>query len=234
MRRIWMLLCLSMKKITLIMVGMPGMLSLLGLACTASAQTATGLGIFEGASDVGAPSHKGSVVYDAVRKEYRLIGGGDNMWAGRDDFFFVWKKVIGDAIITANLKIVNEGAPHRKAGLIIRKDLEPGSVYTDAVVHGSGLTAFQWREKTDEVTRTIHFPVVGPTRLRLERRGNAVTLFAGKDGGTLAEMGSTELAPFSPMYVGLGVCAHDDKAETTALFSDVTVEVLPLPASKKQ
>jgi TolB protein len=225
-----------MKHIAVLLLSISGTLGMLGSAFTAAAQTPGSLGIFEGASDVGSPSHKGSVVYDTVRKEYRITGGGDNMWAARDDFFFVWKKVTGDAIVTANLKIVTEGAPHRKAGLIIRKDLEPGSVYTDAVVHGSGLTALQWREKLDEVTRTIHFPVDGPTRLRLERRSNVVTLYAGKQGGALAEMGSTELAPFSPMYVGLGVCAHDDKAETTALFSDVTVEELarPAPASKKK
>ena len=208
---------------------------LVGLACTAAAQTTGSLGIFEGASDVGTPSHKGSVVYNADRKEYRVTGGGNNMWGVRDDFFFVWRKVTGDVVITANLKIVTDGVPHRKAGLIIRKDLEPGSVYADAIVHGSGLTALQWREKTDEVTRTVHFPVDGPTRLRLERRRNVVTLYAGKDGGPLVEMGNTELAPFSPMYAGLGVCAHDDKAETTAVFSDVTVEVLPpSPASKKK
>jgi hypothetical protein len=197
------------------------------LACAAAAQTT---GIFEGASDVGTPSHKGSVVYDAARKEYRVTGGGNNMWAARDDFFFVWRKVTGDVIITANMKIVTDGAPHRKAGLIIRKDLEPGSVYGDAIVHGSGLTALQWREKPDEITRTVHFPVEGPTRLRLERRRNALKMYAGKEGGPLVELGGTELAPFSPMYVGLGVCAHDDKAETTAVFSDVTVEVLPAPA----
>lgn len=217
----------TMKRITLLM---------LGWACTAAAQTTGNVGIFEGASDVGKPSHKGSVVYDAARKEYRVTGGGDNMWAARDDFFFVWRKVTGDVVITANLKIVTGGAPHRKAGLIIRQDLEPGSVYADAVVHGSGLTGLQWREKTDDVTRTIHFPGDGPTRLRLERRRNVVTLFAGKEGGALAEMGNTEMAPFSPIYAGLGVCAHDDTAETTAIFSDVTVEILPPPsgaASKK-
>ena len=217
-----------MKKIALLM---------LGLACTGPAQTAGSLGIFEGASDVGTPSHKGSVVYDAVRKEYRVTGGGENMWAARDDFFFLWRKVTGDVAITANLRIVSDGAPHRKAVLVIRKDLEPGAVYADAVVHGNGLTALQWREKADDVTRTVHFPVEGPTRLRLERRRNVITLFAGKEGGALTEMGNTEMAPFGPMYAGLGVCAHDDKAETTAVFSDVSVEVLapppPAPASKK-
>ena len=217
-----------MKKIALIMVGLAG---------TVGAQTAGSLGIFEGAADVGAPSHKGSVVYDAARKEYRVTGGGENMWGARDAFFFVWRKVTGDVVITANVKIVTDGAPHRKAGLIIRQDLETGSVYADAVVHGAGLTSLQWREKPDDVTRTISFPVDGPTRLRIERRRNVVTLYAGKEGGPLTEMGGTELAPFSPIYAGLGVCAHDDKAETTAVFSDVTVEVLPpppAPASDKK
>src|SRR5579864_1040584 len=102
---------------------------LLGLVSTAAALTTGNLGMFEGASDVGTPSHKGSVVYDASRKEYRITGGGNNMWAGRDDFFYVWRKVDGDVVITANVKIVSEGAAHRKAGLIVRKDLEPGSVY---------------------------------------------------------------------------------------------------------
>ena len=172
-------------------------LVMLCLSSMAVAQTIGSLGIFEGASDVGSPSHKGSVVYDATRKEYRVTGGGDNMWSSRDDFFFVWRKVTGDIVITANVKIITGGVPHRKAGLIIRKDLEPGSVYTDAVVHGSGLTALQWREKPDDVTRTIHFPVEGPTQLRLERRRNVVTLYAGKEGGALTEMGNTEVAPFS-------------------------------------
>jgi TolB protein len=207
---------------------------LLVFAGAAAAQTAGGLGIFEGATDVGAPSHKGSVVYDAARKEYRITGGGENMWAGRDDFFFVWRKAPGDVVLTANLKILSDGAPHRKAGLIIRQDLEPGSVYTDAVVHGSGLTALQWREKPGDITRTIHFPINGPTRLRLERRRNVVTLYAGAEGGALVELGGTELAPFHPMYAGLGVCAHDDKAATTAVFSDVTVEELPPPASNQK
>jgi hypothetical protein len=43
------------------------------------------------------------------------------------------------------------------------------------------------------------------------------------------------LAPFSPIYAGLGVCAHDDGAEVTAVFSDVSVEELPpAPSSKKK
>ena len=63
------------------------------------------------------------------------------------------------ALSQGQRRIISGGVPHRKAGLVIRKDLEPGSIYVDAVVHGSGLTALQWREKPDDVTRTVHFPV---------------------------------------------------------------------------
>ena len=216
---------------------MPLVLLTLALASCAASQTTTeALGIFDGASDVGTPSKKGSVVYDPAEKTYRVTGGGNNMWAARDDFFFVWKKMTGDVALTANVKIVTGGNAHRKAGLIIRKELEPGSVYIDAIVHGDGLTALQWREKADDITRTVHFPVDGPTRLRLERRRNRVTMYAGKEGGPLTQLGDTELPTFSPMYAGLAVCAHDDAAETTAVFSDVTIEPLvpATPAVKPQ
>ena len=101
------------------------------------------------------------------------------------------------------------------------KDLSPGAVYADAIVHGDGLTALQWREKLDDVTRSVHFPISGPTHIRLERRRNQVRMFAGPQGGQLTDLGYIELSPFTPMYVGLGVCAHDDNAETTAVFSNV-------------
>jgi TolB protein len=203
----------------------------------AAGQSGASLGIFEGAGDIGTPSHKGSVLYIAERKEYRITGGGANMWDARDDFFFVWKKVAGDVAITANVKIVSDGAGHRKAGLILRKGLEHGSIYGDAMLHGDGTTALQWREKGDQRSHTVHFPVNGPTRLRIERRNNRIVLFAGEEGGPLKQMGDTELAPFSPIYAGLGVCAHDDKAEVTAVFSDVSVEALPpspSPTPKKK
>ena len=95
-------------------------LMMLGLATTAAAQTTANLGIFEGANDVGTPSHKGSVVYDAAKKEYRLTGGGNNMWAGRDDFFFErpnMEGLRGEAI--ADLR-----APHCTTG---RGALQPAS-----------------------------------------------------------------------------------------------------------
>src|SRR5262249_9421344 len=101
---------------------------------------------------------------------------------------------------------------------------ETGSPYADVMIHGNGLTGLQYREKADEITRGIRFPVSGPTRIRLERRRNAITLYTGVEGGPLTEAGATDVNIGDPVYVGLAVCPHDDKASLTAVFSDVTIE----------
>ncbi|MFB3828216.1 MAG: hypothetical protein ACE15B_15715 [Bryobacteraceae bacterium] len=194
-------------------------------------------GIFEGASDVGSPSRKGSVSYDAASNEYRVIGGGQNIWAAKDDFFFVWKKLAGDVILTATLRLESGGNAHRKAGLMIRKDLETGSPYADIMVHGDGLTGLQYREKADEITRGVRFPISAPTRIRVERRRNAITIWGGKEGTPFQELGATDVPLGNPVYVGLAVCSHDDAALLTAVFSGVTLETPPPargPAQKKK
>jgi hypothetical protein len=54
------------------------------------------VGLFEATEDIGAPKLKGSAVYNGVSQQYTLTAGGVNMWAERDEFRLVWKKMIGD------------------------------------------------------------------------------------------------------------------------------------------
>ncbi len=104
-------------------------------------------GIFEGNSDIGAVKHAGSVEFDPASNAYTVSGGGTNMWFNNDELHYVWKKMSGDVSIAADIKWIGEGVdPHRKACLIIRQNLDPGSPYADAAVHGDGLTSIQYRE----------------------------------------------------------------------------------------
>src|ERR1700694_3502201 len=89
------------------------------------AEDAAALGIFEQSGDVGAVVHAGSVAYDAGKGSYAIRGSGENMWFGKDEFQFAWKKMSGDVALTANISFPGEGKnPHRKAVLMIRKDLD--------------------------------------------------------------------------------------------------------------
>ena len=72
-----------------------------------------------------------------------------------------------------------------------------------------------------------------PLRLRIERRGNRITAFAGKAGEELVAIGTQTLTLTDPVYAGLGVSSHDVNVLETAVFSNVTLEQRP-PAAPQQ
>jgi Tol biopolymer transport system component len=202
-----------------------------GLVSAAPAQQpATPLGIFEAHSDVGITPKPGSATYDPATAEYRVTGGGANMWAGVDAFHFVWKKVNGDFDLNALVHLVGAGAEdHRKAALVVRQSLDPNSAYADVAVHGDGLTALQFRPVAGAETAEVRSPVSAPGSILLSRRGAQLTMSARSAAGTdpFVPSGPVTLEFTGPVYVGLGVCSHDANVLETAVFSKVVLRELP-------
>jgi hypothetical protein len=62
------------------------LLLLCGAPLAEAQQNKNSIGIFEAHSDVGDNPRKGSASYDAARREYRITGGGANMWGQADAF----------------------------------------------------------------------------------------------------------------------------------------------------
>lgn len=182
-----------------------------------------GLGVFEGSVDVGVVGHRGGVVYDSASGVYSVTGGGENMWFDTDAFHFLWRRVSGDVVLSAEVEFEGEGGnAHRKACLMVRQDLGAGSAYADAALHGDGLTSLQYRALEGERTYEIQANVSGPRRVRIEKRGRYVSMSVwGEEGGWVPAGGSFRLDLEEPFYVGLGVCAHDDAVVETVRFSRV-------------
>jgi TolB protein len=191
-------------------------------------------GIFDGESDIGNPAHAGSVKFDPAQQTYLVSGGGSNMWFGSDAFHFVWKKMSGDVSLSADISFIGtEGNAHRKACLIVRQTLDPDSPYADAALHGNGLTALQYRETNSAMTREIQSSVTAPARLRIEKRGDYVSMSVAAAGEKLHPAGgSFRLSLHEPFYIGLGVCAHDNNALCQATFSNVELTEEHPAASK--
>jgi TolB protein len=190
-----------------------------------STLAAAGIGIFDSDGSVGATPKKGSVEYNAAANEYRVTGGGANIWAATDAFHFVWKRVSGEVTLTADVQFSGAGAvAHRKAVLMVRQSLEPGSAYADAALHGDGLTSLQFRPTDGAVTQELRSTVTAPLRIRIERRGEKFTMYAGKAGEDLKSIGPASVVLEDPVYVGLGVCSHNADVLETAVFSNVKIE----------
>lgn len=216
-----------MKTITV-----AGLVLLIGTAQAALGQ----VGIFSNEQDIGAVAKAGSATFDAGKGQYLITGGGANMWMTNDEFHFVWMKMSGDLSLAANIKFPAPGGnAHRKACLMIRQSLEPESAYVDLAAHGNGLTALQCRDTDGDVTHEVILNVSAPERVRLEKHGDFVTAsFSAMndnlrliDGAIqpLQVSGASYKVPFKePFYVGLAVCAHDNKTTEQGQFSNVELQ----------
>ena len=187
------------------------------------AYAADDLGLFSGRADIGELKRPGSYAYDATKGAYALGASGTNMWARRDDFIYVWKKMSGDVAFSAEIDFVGKGGdPHRKACLVIRQTLTADSIYVDAATHGDGLTSLQFRDTTGEVTREVQSRATAPRRLRLDKIGDTIYLSLAGAEGDFAPSGCSVRLPFTgEFYVGLGVCAHNADGFESAVFSKV-------------
>jgi hypothetical protein len=183
------------------------------------------IGLFSSHADVGTVLHVGSIDYNPSTHTYIVGGSGENMWFADDDFQFAWTKMSGDVTLSARLGILDkEGDPHRKAVLMIRQSLDSDAAYADAALHGDGLTSLQFRAVKGEVTHEIESNVTGPTRLRIEKRGDTFTLWIGDESGGYRFAGGSMQVPLEgPFYVGIGVCAHNKNEFRKAVFSDVDI-----------
>lgn len=209
----------------------------LAAACLLISQTnAAELGVFEAQADIGDVAKPGGVTFDSANGSYMVSGGGENMWFTNDGFHFVWKKLSGDFVFSASIAWLGQGGnAHRKACLLVRQSLAPDAAYVDAAVHGDGLTSLQFREAPGETTHEIQANVNRPARVGLERHGDSFFLtLPDASGGPAPLSGAFMRVKLSdPVYVGLGVCAHDNKALEQARFSNVQLRQEPPAADAK-
>ncbi len=222
----------SVRTLALLLVGP----CIVCLSSRISAQAPSGsLGIFESQSDVGSVTPPGKLAYDAASRVYTIDSAGANLWAAEDDFHFAWKKMSGDVGLTADLSfpLTTGGASqHRKALLMFRQSLDPDSLYADAAIHGNGETALQYRHSKGDTTQDIAFNSGAPKTLRLEKRGDTITLFISQHGEPLHQAGASIKLHFDePFYAGIGVCAHNKDAVERATFANVELKPLALPSA---
>jgi TolB protein len=183
------------------------------------------LGIFQGSGDVGSVLHPGSLAFDPATDQYTVTGSGENMWLGKDAFYFVWRKATGDMTISADISFLGTGLnPHRKAVLMFRQSLQPDSVYADIALHGVGLTSLQYRTELAANTQEVQAKISAPHTLQLERHGDQFFMLLGDGSGKLEPAGGPIRVPIQgEYYIGIGVCSHDANVSETAVFSNVSL-----------
>lgn len=187
------------------------------------------VGIFQGATDIGNISPPGSTNYSSASNAYTVTASGADIWFKADDMRFVWTRVSGDVALEADIDIQSGGAPHRKAVLMLRQSLDADSACADASLHGDRMTAIQTRVEKGAITSDIelHFDAPAPQRLRIEKRGDTMTMWLSATGEPMYQVAKPmQVHLEGSFYAGLGVCSHDKDKPLTVVFSHVKLETL--------
>lgn len=156
------------------------------------------------------------------------------MWGSQDAFRFGWIRISGDATLSAEVHFAPGTAPLAKGVLIFRQSLEPDAAYADVAIHGDGHVTLQYRAERSAQTEDITAPEHGSSHIRIERKGDRFTASTQAADGAWKPFASQAVALTGPIYVGLGVCAHDAHGLVTATFSQATLKHLPqmLPVTR--
>jgi TolB protein len=192
------------------------------LASLSAVGQGTPIGQFDGHGDIGAPKIAGSAAYNAVSQEYALSAGGVNMWAQKDEFHFVSKRMTGDFILQARVELVGQGVdPHRKVGLMVRPSQDADAPYVDGMVHGDGLTSLQFRRTKGAITEQVQSTVKGADVIQIERKGQTYIFSAAKFGEPFTNSEISDVNLGDEVLVGLALCSHNPEVTERAIFKDV-------------
>ncbi len=200
----------------------------LAFALPASADSPVGQ--FSNHGDIGAPEITGSTTYDPGTQTYRMNAGGINVWGSADQCQYAWNQLKGDFIVRARVEFVGQGVdPHRKFGWMVRSSTDNDAAYADACVHGSGVTALQYRRSKGATTEQIPLKLTGGDVVQLERRGNTYIFSCARYGEPFESATLGDLSLGDEVNVGLFLCAHNPKVKEEAVFKDVRFVRPPKP-----
>ena len=207
-------------------IRIPGLVIVLLSGMISKTNAQISYGSFEQGMDIGGVKNHGTCTYDANTEKYIVKGSGANIWTHGDEFFFVWKHMDGNFILDSHMEWISKGGEaHKKAGLMIRESLDPGSKYIDIADHGDGLISMQYREVKDSATKEISCSLKATPNLQLEKSGYYITTRVAADGDQLSKVGVVEMKFEKGYYVGLYVCAHNPNLTETAGFTNTRLTI---------
>ncbi|MDQ1332434.1 MAG: TolB protein [Bacteroidota bacterium] len=210
---------------------MKHLLFLLGsfLIINAPAQNVS-VGGFNFSTDIGNPGNRGSARYNETDQSYTLKGSGYNIWFERDEFNYMYNKIKGDFILTANFRLEGKGTePHRKTGWMLRESADDDSPQISAVLHGDGLTLMQWRNSKGASMKNPEDQIFargsGYEVIQMERSGKTILMRTAHAGEPLELIGSFEMINLpDEILAGPFICSHNPDVIEEATVWNVRID----------
>ena len=180
-------------------------------------------------ADIGAPGVAGSASY--ASSTFTVSGSGADIYGTADQFNYVSQPVTGNLTITAQVTSQTDTNSWAKAGVMIRESTASGAAYVGVYITPGKGASLQYRA-SDNAT-AINGPettgLTAPYWVQLVRNGSTFTASISPDGINWTVFGTETATMAASATAGLAACSHDNTQLSTATFTNVTVNVLPVP-----
>ena len=190
------------------------------------------------ANNIGNPVPAGTL--NPLPGGYDLTAGGSDIGGTSDQCFFSSLPRNGDFDVQVRLEGLESADLWAKAGLMARNTTDSTSAFVGIFATPGNVGVYFQNRSTSSgaAVSTGSLPVNYPnTWLRLKRVGNQFTGYAGNDGRTWTQIGSTSVSLAPGVLVGLAVSSHGQGQLATARFrelSDGTGQVSIATPSKSE
>jgi hypothetical protein len=183
--------------------------------------------------DLGEPEQAGKVTVDD-KGVWSVTAGGNDIWGGADQGFFVFKTQTGDGNITMRFveKKDHDITTPAKSGPMMRASTEADAVSAFLPFQGDRLVDPHFRFEQGGASTNFEIEMRGhppapntPLWQRLERQGTRVSGLISDDGRIWTSLVSVAMPNLPPeMLVGIGATKHSASGETpvTVVYDNVT------------
>ena len=168
------------------------------------------------ATDIGTVGRPGQASHNPGAKTFTVAGSGNDVWGPADGLNFVYRPWSGDGSLVVHVATFEETHEWARFGAMIRQGLEPGSpMAMMALTPGRGCNFLFRRESGGPCDM-----VGGPQErwLKITRAGSTIAGYVSQDGRQWKLRGKAEIPMSGPIYLGLGVCSHDQGRLNRVLF----------------
>lgn len=191
------------------------------------------IGIFRHNKDIGNPKSAGAASYHGETQTYSITGSGNTAGEQMDGHRYLYNKVAGDFILTANFKFEGDNENKGRIGWMARSAEADDAVEIGGFLDGNGLTFAEWRESGTVEMQSSKKEKYAAKRfyeiIQLERKGNLFIVRAAQPGEPLEEIASRELV-YMPEEVlaGIAIGSDDGSSIKKAMVWNVRIDQ-PVP-----
>jgi len=166
---------------------------------------------------------------------YTMTAAGADIAGTTDQFRYVYKRLSGSGSIVAQVLSVENTHMWAKAGVMIRRSMDPGSAFAAVYITPGAGCRFQSRptlgadhSSDSSVATDEEWSITAPYWIKLERNStdNSFRGYYSSDGVTWQAMAWNPQYIVMPdeVYIGLALTSHSINSICTAQFSDVNID----------